>query len=261
MTERIYDQIQTLRQPFNQAEQNDYSHTIFESLKTNHTEDLNQRYSALTTAYINNVIDTVKHNQSQIRYTLEFWKYVTGYGRQITPNVSFWANQINDDIGHLKLIEASEKRDLAYLGQQANPKLARALTETSNELWTDLKKRFKNKANDQAMFDGSEIPTLEEPEQGILSLRHTQLKISQKQIDKYMKRSLVNLGNIQFLNVDYLPALKQNNDPGADDIAETTRLVIQEGRQCLDLAQDILNHDAARFSAFPRALNNTKLSV
>ena len=214
------------------------------------------KLKALQVAAMQAVAHNITNCHKQIGLAMDFARHVTFYARQISPNVEFWAGEINDDIEQQKFLFVRAQNDVECLVRQQG-QAALFFARQQRDVLGEFNLRNGRRVAGQTLYAETEKPGDLSPAQArekLIDLRTTQTQAALADTQGLIDHSLLTIGRMNFVQTAVKPLFAQAHDPAAagwDDDLAASRATADKA---LDDAETVLTYHAARHSAFARRL-------
>lgn len=262
MKETIKEQIERLTQVLERAAQGTPLSEDMPLLDGgNHALPLDQKLQALNMAVAQNMMQAIKNRHEQIAVAMAVSKYVTFFARQITPDVGFWTDEVNSDIGLQTDLLVGTQQDIeTMLATHADDPEVQQSTTTQNLMVTDFNHRQQRRISGQTLYDESERPADTDQasaETKIRHLRQTQFREAFDGIQILTNRAIFAAMRIHFVRSTILPLFQKAQDPAADTWQGDIDVTLKQGKDALTQA-DTLHTHLTRFQRFGARLDAAK---
>lgn len=273
--ETLSGQIVRLRDAFNAAAAGNYAHPSQEGLfENNSILSLEIKLYASNFFILTHLADDIDLSNAQIEQNLNFLKLTTFFGMAVCNNLSFWTEELNDDLEHSDFlfirtnsgINAATQILSAGNTAEENPVLFDRIcsgNEKFSALLHDFNLLHQRHASGHISYSEEErprLPSASSAEPHFHDLRQEQTKNALEHVKILRDLALIYLKRMRFLARELLPS-----DPGNPEWQQVCMTGVNTSRQngltFLETAETILTYHAARHSAFPQRLAEAQRSL
>lgn len=222
---------------------------------------LDQQLLVLNMAVAQNMMQAIKNRHEQIAVGMAISKYVTFFARQITPDVAFWTDEVNDDIELQTDLLVSAQQDIeTILTTHASDLEVQQSTQTQSLMVTEFNDRQQRRISGQTLYDAAERPADADQtnaETKIRHLRQTQFREAFDGIQILTNRAIFAAMRIHFVRSTILPLFQKAQDPAADTWQGDIDATLKQGQDALTQADNLHTH-LTRLQQFGTRLDAAK---
>ncbi len=262
MSETFIKQIEKVRSALQAASKGDFNAGLL-AVNPQNGLPLDTRLQAFNIALMQNLIDSVHNNHDQIALTFVFARHMTFFGKEVTPDLSFWSIERNDDTELDKFLFLRAQNGVETIVQSLTNEQALPIAARQKQLLDDFNMRNQRMIDGLTLYDASENPGDVAPgtkEEQFRLIRNEQLSLALKDVETMVNRGVLCLQRSHFVAKEIKPLFAQAADPAASSWDHDIATTVRDGLESMDHAETILRYHAARHSAFSTRLEKAKIS-
>jgi hypothetical protein len=265
MSETLLEQIEKVRASLQSATESDFASGQKAGLLAQGDTGLplDARLQAFNLALMQNLVDNVHNNHDQIALTYVFARHMTFFGKDVTPDLSFWTTERNDDVELDKLLFLRAQNGVETIVQTLPNEQALPFAARQKQLLDSFNMHNQRMVDGLTLYDASENPGNIAPgskEEQFKIIRNEQLGLALKDVENLIQRSILCLQRSHFVTADIKPLFALSADPATASWDNEVQVNLKNGLESLDQAETILRFHVARYSVFPSRLENAKIA-